>query len=86
MNGSQYDKSMASAQDIILRERVWLLDTVQPQHLILISLEEAGALVARFMGSSWGPTGADRTQVGPMLAPWTLVRANVVLFTLSDVK
>ena len=23
------------------------------------------------MGPTWGPSGADRTQVGPMLAPWT---------------
>ena len=26
-------------------------------------------LKARFMGPTWGPSGADRTQVGPMLAP-----------------
>ena len=25
------------------------------------------------MGPTWGPYGADRTQVGPMLAPWTLL-------------
>ena len=25
--------------------------------------------IARFMGTTWGPSGADRTQVGPMLAP-----------------
>ena len=31
------------------------------------------ALIARFMGLTWGPPGADRTQVGPMLAPWTLL-------------
>ena len=30
------------------------------------------ALIARFMGPTWGPSGADRTQVVPMLAPWTL--------------
>ena len=30
-------------------------------------------LIARFMGLIWGPFGADRTQVGPMLAPWTLL-------------
>ena len=30
-------------------------------------------LLARFMGSTWGPSGADRTQMGPMLAPWTLL-------------
>ena len=29
--------------------------------------------IARFVGPTWGPSGADRTQVGPMLAPWTLL-------------
>ena len=29
--------------------------------------------IARSMGPIWGPRGADRTQVGPMLAPWTLL-------------
>ena len=28
--------------------------------------------MARFMGPTWGSSGADRTQVGPMLVPWTL--------------
>ena len=31
------------------------------------------SLIVRFMGPIWGPSGADRTQVGPMLAPWTLL-------------
>ena len=31
------------------------------------------SLIARFMGPTWGPSGADRTQVGPMVAPWTLL-------------
>ena len=31
------------------------------------------SLIARFMGPTWGPSGADSTQVGPMLAPWTLL-------------
>ena len=31
------------------------------------------SLIERFMGPTWGPSGADRTQVGPMLAPWTLL-------------
>ena len=30
-------------------------------------------LIARFMEPTWGLSGADRTQVGPMLAPWTLL-------------
>ena len=29
--------------------------------------------IARFMGPTRGPSGADRTQVGPMLAPWALL-------------
>ena len=34
-------------------------------------------LIARFMGPTWGPSGADRTQVGPMLAPWTLLSGKI---------
>ena len=34
----------------------------------------------KFMGPTWGPSGADRTQVGPMLAPWTLL-SGTSLFT-----
>ena len=30
-------------------------------------------MIARFIGPTWGPSGADSTQVGPMLAPWTLL-------------
>ena len=30
-------------------------------------------LIARFMGPTWGPSGADRTQGGPVLAPWALL-------------
>ena len=48
-------------------------------------------LIARFMEPSWSPSGADRTQVGPMLAPWTLLsgnpffkkQTNRILLTLS---
>ena len=31
------------------------------------------SLIASFMGSTWGPAGADRTQVGPMWATWKLL-------------
>ena len=31
------------------------------------------SLRARFLGPTWCPSGADRTQVGPKLAPWTLL-------------
>ena len=35
------------------------------------------SLIARFMGPTWGPYGADKTQVGPMLAPKTLLSGIV---------
>ena len=31
------------------------------------------------MGPTWCPSGADRTQVGPMLAPWTLLSGFICL-------
>ena len=33
-----------------------------------------------FMGPTWGPSGADRTQVGPMWSPWTLLSGHDVIF------
>ena len=38
------------------------------------------ALIARFMGPTWGPSGADRTLMGPMLAPWTLLSGSSQLY------
>ena len=37
------------------------------------------ALIARFMLPTWGPFGANRTQVGPMLAPWTLLSGCICI-------
>ena len=34
-------------------------------------------LIARLMGPTWGPSGADRTHVGPMLASWTLLSGSI---------
>ena len=49
-----------------------------PNHLRIYELELElkyynPTLIARFMGPTWGPSGADSTQVGPILAPWTLL-------------
>ena len=35
------------------------------------------------MGPTWGPSGADRTQVGPMLAPLTLLSGMLSLSVFS---
>ena len=40
-------------------------------------------LIVRFMGSTWGPSGADRTQVGPMLATWTLFYGYTLLCNID---
>ena len=43
-------------------------------------------LIARFMGSTWGPSGADRTQVGPMLAPWTYLSGLFMILPLNSLR
>ena len=43
------------------------------------------AHIVRFMGPTWGQSGADRTQVGPMLAPWTLLSWVSFVCPNSDV-
>ena len=47
-----------------------------------------GTLIARFVGPTWGPSGPDRTQVGPMLAPWTLLSGdqNIIAQNIYIVK
>ena len=45
---------------------------------------QKNSLIARFMGPTWGPSGADRIQVGPMLAPWTLLSGFTYKFVLNN--
>ena len=40
-------------------------------------------LIARFMGPTWGPSGANRTQMGPMLASWTLLSRMAIWCVIS---
>ena len=47
--------------------QIWCVLSTGGRHCI------STPLIARFMGPTWGPSGAERTQVGPMLAPWTLL-------------
>ena len=48
--------------------------------LISSKFDYRGSLIARFMGPTWGPSGTDRSQVGPMLAPWTLLSGLIIGF------
>ena len=41
-------------------------------------------LIASLMGPTWGPPGADTTQVGPMLAPWTLLSGYCSFSSLGN--
>ena len=43
---------------------------VMTVEVVLVVLEHKQT---QLMGPTWGPSGADRTQVGPMLATWTLL-------------
>ena len=45
-------------------------------------------LIARFMGQTWGPSGADRTHLGPMLARWTLLlgKYSFIMHGVPDSK
>ena len=70
---------IATTDDIFRNRGPWLGVTkppsvnFSPQLLAMMK-----PLIARFMGPTWGPSGADRTQVGPMLGPWTLLSARDV--------
>ena len=39
--------------------------------------------IAKLMGPTWGPSGSCRTQMGPMLVPWTLLSGNILAIGLT---
>ena len=43
-------------------------------------------LIARFMGPTLGPSRADRTQMGPMLAPLTPLSEEIYLNDMGDIN
>ena len=51
----------------------WLSFVLKRTKFDLLLSHSKISQIARFMGPTWDPPGADRTQVGPMLAPWTLL-------------
>ena len=40
--------------------------------------------VARITWPTWGPPGSCRSQVGPMLGPWTLLSGSFAIWTLEQ--
>ena len=53
---------------LLITEKVWHAAITSAADIDVMS-----TLIARFMGPAWGPSGAKRTQVGPILVPWTLL-------------
>ena len=47
--------------------------TVTLRWMLVVLVLRAASLTAMFMGPTWGPSGAVRTHVGPVLAPRTLL-------------
>ena len=41
-----------------------------------IRMTQKQSQIAKFMGPTWGPPGSSRPQMGPMLAPWTLLSGS----------
>ena len=72
-----------------INTRLQLSDTssIPPMHGGFLLLFGSGStydslpLIARFMGPTRGPFRADRTPVGPMLAPWTLLSGPFIIQT-----
>ena len=58
---------------ITLIQHRWKLENIRHQLLWIECSHVRLSFIARFMEPTWGSSGADRTQVGPMLAPWTLL-------------
>ena len=42
--------------------------------------------IAKFMGPTWGPPGSYRPQMGPILAPWTLLSGELWCFFGVDMS
>ena len=53
--------------------KAFAFDGLSPLH----HHEIISTLIARFMGPTWGPHGSCRPQMGPMLAPWTLLSGQL---------
>ena len=50
-----------------------------------INLSSSATHIARFMGPTWDPPGADRTQAGSMWATWTLLSGNAQILIGNNV-
>ena len=68
LGGTNIEDSLPNKIILAVHPEKWSTHT----RIILISFFKVPQ-IAMFMGSTWGPPGSCRLQMGPMLAPWTLL-------------
>ena len=51
----------------------WSIKDLADKVVIAVVKDKSTSQITIFMGSTWVPPGSCRPQVGPMLAPWTLL-------------
>ena len=51
---------------------IWIVEDMWNK-LCSLRVRHLQSQIAWFMGTAWGPPGSCRPQMGPMLAPWTLL-------------
>ena len=65
-----------SANEITLKikgKSIWITITSNTKARTMCIFPGMYSQIAKFMGPTWGPPGSCRPQMGPMLAPWTLL-------------
>ena len=67
--------------------KVYLLNRFScTMYLALQSISAGPSQMAMSMGPTWGPPGYCRPQMGPMLAPWTLLLGIIFQSTLLEAR
>ena len=58
------------------------MDIIGYNYLSMLELKSnpISTQIAKFVVPTWGPAGSSRPQMGPMLAPWTLLSGYLFLF------
>ena len=71
---------------VVNAERLLSYKDIRNLHVFIKSARygnpTSATLISMFMGPTWGPSGADRTQVDPMLAPWNFAIGQVRVWEL----
>ena len=53
----------------------------RPKLTLHARMNPVASQIATLMGPTWGPSGSCRPQVGPMMAPWTLLSGLLLCLT-----